>query len=522
MYPEQGLVEQLENANLAGQKNEKIGARALNASAILLFGVIYNRTVFLATTVVLARLLSPEDFGLVALGTSLLTILLAITELSLGSALIHQKEITEDDFHTAFTLGAIRGVLLAALMVVSGYIMAEAYHDERLIGVCAGLAVRPLLTGLGSPKYITYSKELSFGTVAFQEGLNFTIQFVVSVAWAYLTDSYWAIVAGTVAASVVGTVMTYMASPYVPKFSFRSLSKLLHFSIWLTLNQAVSAVGNRFDNFLAGGWLGIATFGAYNVGNNTAGLITQSAILPLQRVLFPSFAKISHDKQRVQSAFQRSQSSLFAIGMAVGAGQALVAEPFVYLALGPHWPVAILVIQVIAPILGWQIVFGPANALASALGETKMLFNRTLLLLIFRVPIVFIGLYFYGLPGLLISRAISGGIVVSIVNIYVVKKLTGLTLWDQLGVTWRSWVSGLAMAAVVLGLGANSAPISSHLDAAYALAWMISVGGIVYCGVHAFLWVVGGRSEIGIEAEIAKVLAKIYRRYRKIPQRSPL
>jgi lipopolysaccharide exporter len=512
----------MENTTLAGEKSEKIGARALNASAILLFGVIYNRTVFLATTVVLARLLSPEDFGLVALGTSLLTILLAITELSLGSALIHQKDITEDDFDTAFTLGAIRGVLLAGVMVLSGYIMAEAYNDERLIGVCAGLAARPLLTGVGSPKYITYSKELSFGTVAFQEGLNFTIQFIVSVLWAYFTDSYWSIVAGTVAASIVGTFLTYIASPYIPKISFRSLSKLLHFSIWLTLNQAVSAVGNRFDNFLAGGWLGIATFGAYNVGNNTAGLITQSAILPLQRVLFPSFAKISDDKKRVRSAFQRSQSSLFAVGMAVGAGQALVAEPFVYLALGPHWPVAVLVIQVIAPILGWQIVFGPANALASALGETKMLFNRTLLLLIFRVPIVFAGLYFYGLTGLLVSRAISGGIVVSVVNIYVVKKLTGLTFWDQLSVTWRSWLSGLAMTLAVLALRANSEPISSNLDAAYALVWMTSVGGAVYCSVHTFLWIIGGRSQIGIEAEIVKVLLKIQGRFRKVPQESSL
>jgi len=157
--------------------------------------------------------------------------------------------------------------------------------------------------------------------------LAFTAQLVVSVAIALATGSYWAIVAGAVAASVTSLVSTYILAPYRPYWSLASWRRFLGFSIWLTLTQLVTMVGNRFDNFLVGGFLGTAVFGAYSVGNNISAIITQSAIQPLEKVLFPSFAKLTHDRDRLRAAFSRSQASLLAIGLPLGIGFALVAAP---------------------------------------------------------------------------------------------------------------------------------------------------------------------------------------------------
>lgn len=499
---------------------KQIGAKTLQASFWLMSGVFYGRLANLAMTIILARILVPADFGLVALGTTLLIILTSVTDLSLANALIHHQDVKEEDYHTAFTLSAIRGVLLAIAMVISGFVMAHLYNDPRLIGVCAGLASRPLLSGLGSPYYVTFSKELDFGTVAKNEALNYTAQLVVAVGVAWLTQSYWAIVAGAMAASITAIVATYIRAPYIPHFTLTSWRKLTNFSVWLTLNQFVTIIGNRFDNFLAGGLLGIASFGAYNVGNNVAAMITQSAFQPLERVLFPSFAKLTGDKARLNEAFQKSQASLFAIGFPMGVGLALIAEPFVYLTLGPKWSIAVTVIQFIAPVLGMQIVFGPSNALAYALGATRTLFNRGIVLLIFRVPIVLAGLYFYGLIGLLVARVISGGIVVSVVNFYIVRSLTGLSPWRQLFVTWRSWVSGGAMVLALLALRELTGPITNNFAAGEALVETVLLGGGVYCSVHALLWIISGRSQIGVEAELMKVISAIFRRFRKPHERS--
>ncbi|MGO7041048.1 lipopolysaccharide biosynthesis protein [Rhizobium acaciae] len=493
---------------MANSQKNSIGDKAAKASFFLLAGVFYSRIINMLTTILLARLLVPADFGLVALATTLLLMVNAMTELSLGSAMIHHKELTQNDFDTAFTLNLMRNLLISAVMVVAGFVMAEIYNDPRLTAICAGLALRPFVAGFGSPRYVLYAKELQFGTIALQEGLNYTAQLIISVLVAYYTRSYWAIVAGAVLASVVGTIMTYIVAPYIPRLSFASSRKILGFSVWLTLNQILTIVGNRFEGFIAGGSLGLSVFGAYSVGNNMAGVINQSAIQPIQRVLFPGFSKIQDDRDRLRQAFQKGQATLFAFGFAVGIGTALVAEPFIYLALGPNWSVAVIVMQTISPVLGAQIVFGPTNALANALGATRMLFNRSLILVLARIPIVLVGLLYYGMPGLLIARFVMGGIITSIVNFYVIRSLIGFGPWEQFAVTWRSWISGFAMAAACLAVRYALGPVTSSYDAVVMLAIQVPLGAFVYCSVHVSLWLAWGRSPIGIEPEIVKMSAK--------------
>jgi len=483
--------------------------RTVQASIWLLSGVIYGRAANLLMTIILARILAPRDFGLVALGTTLLVILSAITDLALSNALVHHQDATKDDYDTAFTLGVLRGILLAAIMLAGGFVMAEVYKDSRLVWIGVGLASRPLLSGIASPYYVKYVKDLKFGTVAITEALNYTAQLVISVGVALLTHSYWAIVAGLVAASFVGLTSTFRVAPYRPHFTLKSWRKIMHFSIWVTLTQTITMIGNRFDNFLAGGMLGISTFGAYNVGNNVSAMITQSAIIPLERVLFPSFAKITHDKERLKAAFQKAQASLFAIGLPLGVGLALVAEPFVYLTLGPKWGVAVTVIEYVAPVLGVQVVFGPSSALAFALGATRTLFMRSLVMLALRGPIVLFGLYFYGLEGLLIARTISGGVLVSVVNAYMVRSMIGVSPWEQVKVTWRSIVACLAMIGAVLAMKSVLPNVTNVETAAISLAALVPTGALVYGGMHVALWLASGRPSRAIETEIANYIGKI-------------
>jgi len=498
---------------MTASAKKSVSTRAMADSVWLVGGFMFRRVAQLAVTVMLARLLVPADFGLVALSSTLLLALMSITELSLNSALIHEQDPQRDDFDTAFTFSALRGVLLAGVMGVGGFVMAYSYNDPRLLLLTAALGVKPLLGGLTSPLYVMLSKNLSFGKVAFWESLAAAAQVVASVAGALLTRGYWASIAGGLAAAIVGLLASYWCAPYRPRFTVAAWRRLLSFSGWMTLNQIVSVVGTRFDTFLGAGILGTATFGAVNVGGNLAGLVTQSAMEPLERVLFPSFASIVTDKARLRSAFQRAQACLLALGLPLGIGMALVADPFVYIALGPKWMIAATVIYFIAPVLALQIVFGPQTALAFALGATRMVFTRNLVMLIVRVPIVFSGLYFFGLMGLLIARVISGGLMVSIVNMYMVRSLIGLTPWDQLRVAWRSLLSTLAMVVTVLLVKFSFPPLHSLSQAWEMLVGLVAVGGVTYCGVHAGLWLLAGRPGQGIESELMGIAGRLMGRF---------
>jgi len=500
-------------------RHSAVGAKTMLASAWLVGGFLFRRLAQLIVTVVLARLLVPADFGLVAISTTLLLSLMSVTELSLFNALIHEKDPTREDYDTAFTFSALRGVLLAAVMAVGGLVMARVYDDDRLFLVTTLLGCKPLLSGLTSPYYINLAKNLSFGKVTFWESMSAVAQVVSSTAVAYFTGSYWAIVAGVLFSSIVGLIASYWCAPYRPRFSIASWRNLMSFSVWMTLSQVASTVGNRFDNFLGAGILGTALFGAYNVGGNMATLVTQSAIQPLERVLFPSFASMVDDRPRLQRAFQRTQACLLAVGLPLGVGLAVVANPFVYLLLGPKWMIAALVIQFIAPVLALQIVFGPQSALAFSKGETRMLFNRSVAQIAFRIPIVFIGLYYFGFMGLLVSRFISGGIMVTIVNMYMVRKLIGITVRDQLLVCWRSLIASGVMAVVVMLASKAFPPIHNSLQAAEMLAVLVPLGAAVYCGVQGVLWLLAGKPELGIETEIVKIAEKALGRFNR--QRQP-
>ena len=234
--------------------------------------------------------------------------------------------------------------------------------------------------------------------------------------------------------------------------------------------------------------------------------------MPLERVLFPSFARIVSDAPRLRTAFQKAQATLFAAGLPLGVGLALVAEPFVYLSLGPHWVVAITVIRFLAPIFGFQMVFGPVYALAFALGATKALFHRSIIIMVVRVPVIFVGLYFYGLYGLLVAR-VATGVLESAVNMYMVKSLIGIGPWEQVRVTWRSLLSGIGMTSAVVAVGWVLPTSHEFAFSALSLVCMVVSGAIVYCGLHFSLWIAAGRPALGIETEVVHFVRRLWNRF---------
>lgn len=494
------------------QSSGEIKSKAVAALGWMMGGVVANRMLNLLMTVLLARILVPEDFGLVALATTALLMLQAITDLALGNALIHKKEITREDYDTAFTLGAIRGLLLTLVMIGAGAIMARAYGDFRLFWIMLAISVRPLMAGLASPKYVLLSKKLQFVSVAVVETIGSAAQLIFSVAIAYATQSYWGIVAGVIVAGLVPFVASYWLTPYRPGFSFASWRGILGFSVWITLNQIVSVVGTRFDNFVVAGFLGTATFGAYNVGNNIASMLTQQAIQPLERVFFPSFVQIADNARRLKAAFVKAQASLFAIGLPLGVGLALVAKPLVLVALGSKWLIAATVIATIAPILGVQVVFAPVSALAYTLGETRYLFNRGVWQMVIRVPTVVFGVYYYGLPGLLVARILSGGLLLSGMNMFLVHRLIGLSAWEQIRSVWRSIFSVVLMIGAFYGAIGGWTAAGMGNEPMHVLILGTIVGAIAYALAHLTAWLLSGRPSDGIEAEVFAIVRRRFRR----------
>lgn len=464
------------------------------------------------STLLLARLLVPADFGLVALATTILTMLSAVTDLSLSSALIHHEDPQDDHFHTAWTLNFLRATGVGLLFCAAAYPAAEIYGEPRLASIMLVLGGSAVLGGLTNPKTVMFTRSLVFWQEFVLSVAQKLVGFITAAAIAFIYHSYWALVAGTVASQVVALAASYAVLPFRPRIAVVHARALWSFSGWLTLGRIVDAINWRFDYLLIGSFLGRPALGYYSVGDNLAVMPTREATAPLSQTLFPAFSRLSHDSQRLRGAYCSAQSLVTAIALPLGIGFALVAKPVVLLAMGEKWLPAVIVVQVLASIFALHTLGSAVQPLAMAKGETRLLFNRNLLIFVIRVPFLLLGMFLGGLPGVVYARAITG-LTGLFINMRFVRQLIGLGLRNQLKANSRSLGSIAIMAAVVLSLQAWHGPNSDRSAMLLQTAIQVIAGAISYVGAHCALWLAVGCPP-GPEAEFRRAAAGIVSRLR--------
>lgn len=462
----------------------------------------------LISTVILARLLMPEDFGIVAIAAAFAIIVATVTELSLAQALVQHEAPDEDHYHTAFTLNLLRGLLLAVIVGLLAWPTAQLYGDQRLVGIIIVLAIGTLFGGLVNPKLAVLERRLEFRqlmTLSLAEKLG---GFVVSIAIAYFYQSYWALVLGQLASQIARSGASYLLIRYRPRFTLKHGRDLMSFSIWLTLGQAVQAINWRADPMILGLFVPNRVLGQFSMGGRVTNLAISDVLHPVTQLLFPAFAQIRHEPDRLRAAYIRAQGLLGMIGVPLGLGLAAVAEPLTLVLLGDQWRDAVIVIQLMA-IAAVMPRLVSINAVAMAAGRTKALFHRDLRALAIRLPLILGGALIAPEVGLsVLTGALLGNIVSAIVNavlnMQLVSSITLVTIGDQVRMMWRPIVAASAMAGIVL-IALDHLPFDQTMFGMVArLATGGMIGGLAYAALIAGLWMMAGRPK-GAESEAAEL-----------------
>jgi lipopolysaccharide exporter len=462
------------------------------------------------STLVLARLLLPADFGLVAIATTVLLLMTEVTELSLSAALIRHRDPTRAHFDTAWTMNALRGVFLGGLFAAAGIPVANFYEDPRLIPVMAALGFSVFLSGLGNPRRFMLQRELIFHQEFILNVAQRLAGVITSITFAYIYRSYWALVVGTIVAQVVNVIVSYSVLPFRPRITFVHMKELLSFSVWLTAGQIVNTLNWRFDYLVVGKLLGHSTLGHYSVGSTLASIPTRESTGPLKQAFFPGFSSIQHDAKRLAAAYQRAQAFITAVALPTGIGAALIADPLIRLALGEKWEPAIFIVQALAAVYALQTLGSLVDSLGMAKGKTRILFIRSLQMLFVRIPIIIAAMWFFGLVGLVYSRVFTGLLGVW-VNMNLIHRLTGVTPGDQIRANTRSLASVSVMATGVMLLSQKFADSTDASFLMIKIAVLMIVGVSVYCGTTWFLWVLM-RKPSGPEQEVGRMFGKLKNR----------
>jgi len=486
-------------------------ARIAAGTAWLVAARLATRAIDFFTLLVLANLLVPADFGLVAVALSVVQIAEAVFELPVGQVLIRSDAITGDLLDTAFTIGMIRGALLAVVVAVVAQPFAILYHDPRLAALLCFLAAAPIARALISPAMTHFAKAIDFRRDLLIELAGKGAALGCSVWLAVATRSYWAIAIGTVANPVVMVLFSYAVARYRPRLSLARWPEFAHFVGWSTAAQLVSAINWQADRLLLGKLVPRADFGAYVLAWDIAAVPEQAFVKPIGRPLLAAFTEMKRDLPRLNGAYLRSVNSVLALGVPIMLALSMLAQPAVHLALGPKWQSSWPMLQWLALTLIPPLLTAPLGALCVTLGRTDVFLRRNLIELVVMVPSVVISAYLGGIWGVIGAR-LAIAVVMALVTILLVRRLLQIPITRQLAGPWRPLVAAGGMALVLLALRDRLHGVEG-VSLALGLAACAGIALSVYGAILLLSWQLNGRPK-GIETMLTEWIAASWARLR--------
>ncbi|RKE77550.1 oligosaccharide flippase family protein [Rhizobium sp. AG855] len=481
--------------------------RTIHAGLWTVGARLASRVIDFLTLLVLARFLGPADFGLVATAMTLIFIVEAVLELPLASALLRLPEITARAYSTAFTLGLLRGLLVAGLMAALAWPIARIYGDERLVLLVCTLALAPATRGLISPRMILFEKAMDFRRRGVLELLGKTLAATVAISIAVTTGSYWAITAGTVMTPTVMMLCSYVMAPMRPRLTLADWPLFADLVGWNFISQTISAINWQIDRILLPRFIDVASFGRFAAANDLSALPYQAVVAPASGPLMAAFAS-ARDNGRIREAYLSSSGGLILMLLPIFVFMAMLSGPVIRVLLGPQWDGAspILAGLALAGLLAVPAI--PMPPLVMVLGHSRSLATRSLMELIVRVPLSLVGVTFFGIPGAIIARA-GGSLAVSVSSMALVKSAAGIGILDQLRVAQRPILSIIPSVLVLLAC-------KHYLDFEQDLYVAFFASGILFCLTYAVsgyaLWVIAKRPG-GVEASAFRILSKILQRH---------
>jgi len=343
-------------------------------------GEIASKAVTPVVFVVLARLLTPEDYGVVAAATMVISFSQIFWEAGMGKAIIQYRGDRTVAANTAFWINNALGLLVAgALVASSGLIADRIFHDPRVAPVLRVMALQVLLSASVSIHVALLQKDLNFRHLFWVRLATVAIPGIASIPLAWYGMGYWALVAGSLAGQVFQVALLWKTSSWRPRFNFdREVArKLARFGGWVAATGLLAWFYLWVDSVVVGIYLGSHELGLYRTGNAFVMMIYGLLFGPLMPVLYSHLSAVSHDRARIQEMMIRVIRILTFLSLPLAAIIAANAGLISELVFGPKWQGIEMVIVAMALTHGLSWVVGANGEAYRAVGapsnETKIM-----------------------------------------------------------------------------------------------------------------------------------------------------
>lgn len=432
-------------------------------------------------SIVLARILAPEDYGTIALVTVFTAILQVFVDSGLGTALIQKKDVDEIDFSSVFYFNFAVCLILYLGMFAAAPFIADFYGDVTLVPVIRILSLTIVISGVKGIQQAYVSRNMLFKRFFFSTIGGTIFSAVLGIAMAYAGFGIWALVAQQLSNTFIDTLILWITVRWRPtkSFSWTRLKNLLSFGWKLLVSSLLDTAYNNLRNLIIGKMYSSSDLAFYNQGDKFPKVIVTNINASIDSVLLPTMSSVQDDKERVKQLTRRAIKTSTYVMAPLMMGLAFCAEPIVSLVLTDKWLPCVPFLRIFCTTyMFWPVHTANLNAI-NAMGRSDWFLRLEIIKKIMGMTILLSTMWF-GVMAMAYSLLLSS-VLSQIINSWPNRKLLGYGYLEQV----RDFAPGILL-AVIMGICVYFISFL-HLSTIVTLLIQFIVGAAIYIGVSAIL-----------------------------------
>ena len=382
--------------------------------------------------VILARLLSPDDYGLLGIVAIFTAVCGTLIDSGFSTALIRKKDATDDDYNTMFIVNMIMSMLLYTILFVCAPLIANFFNREELVALTRVSSLSMMIGALSIVQNTRLTKKIDFKS---QTKITITasiISGIVGISMAFLDFGVWALVAQQLVSSTLRTVLLCMVNKWIPrlKFSVESFHELFGFGWKMMVSGIINTIWNELYQVVVGKFYSPATLGQYTRAKHFSQIFSKNLTSVIQRVTYPVLSNIQDDRERMLSAYRRiikvtmfiAAISMFFLGA--------ISEPFLYCLIGPKWHEASVYLPLICVVGSTYPLHAINLNMLQVQGRSDLFLGLEIIKKTIGIAPLFVCI-FYGIMPMLYTTVITS-IIAFFLNSHYSGKLIGYSSWMQI------------------------------------------------------------------------------------------
>ena len=412
-------------------------------------------------SIVLARLLSPDDYGLIGIITIFTTVCTAIINGGFSNALIRTQKPTDEDYNTAFICNLLMSILLYAIVFLCSPLIADFFNRQELVALTRVSSFAMIIGALAIVQQTRLTKRIDFKTQTKITLIASVLSGIVGVAMALMGCGVWALVVQGIVAQTLRTVLLWFFNHWVPsiRFSKECFNRLFGFGWKMMASGILDSLWTQLYQVIVGKFYSPATLGQYTRAKQFSTMFSSNLTGVIQRVTYPVLSEIQDEKERMVAAYRKiiktTMFLTFALMFALGA----VSEPLLYCLIGPKWHEAATYLPLICLVGSLYPLHAINLNMLQVQGRSDLFLGLEIVKKVIGLAPLFIGA-FVGIFPMLYTIVLTS-IISYFLNSYFSGKLLGYSSWMQLRDIAPSFFISLTMAVIVFCL--KYLPLSNWL-----------------------------------------------------------